>query len=594
MFPAGLLASASPSGLHADIAALLKQQGLTGAVWATVDPERGITVAAAGVKDARTGEALGADDRVHVGSVVKPLIATGVLRLVTEGKLSLDTPVALLLPDVALHNPWEASHPLTVRHLLDHTSGLDSARFWQVFTLQARPDMPLSASLGRDPSLLRVRSRPGTRLSYSNMGYTLAGMVIEAVAGERYETYLDAHLLRPLDMNSSSFQFISQAGPQADTQLAMGHFENGEAHAAVASYLRPPGQFTTTAADMARFARFLMSNGEIDGMPFVDQQLLRAMGRPFKTEAAMAGLEAGYALGLSRRDRHGVIGRCHAGQTVGFVANLCIFPDEQKAFFISMNADVETAHYERFDKLLVTALNVSPADPAMQANPPVGVADWGGIYAFSPNPTETFAYLDHVLNFAMLRWDGERLHLGPFQAAAKSLTPAGGMLFRAHDRATVSHVLLTSAEGRRVISDGINTLEQVNRWRMVALWASLAAGLSGLLYLLLAGTWRTVRRQLTPSMPLFVPFLATLALVLPVPFFLAQSFLQLGDLTIASALLALVTGALPLAMAFALWRRAKQGMAGFGDTLEAVAEVAVLQWSVVLAYWGLLPLRLWV
>jgi len=91
MFPPGLRASASNSGLHADIAALLKQEGLTRAVWAMLDPERGITVDAAGVKDARTGQSLGADDRVHVGSVVKPLIATGVLRLVTEGKLSLDT-----------------------------------------------------------------------------------------------------------------------------------------------------------------------------------------------------------------------------------------------------------------------------------------------------------------------------------------------------------------------------------------------------------------------------------------------------------------------------------------------------------------------
>ena len=93
MFPPGLRASASNSGLHADIAALLKQEGLTGAVWAMLDPDGGFTVDAAGVKDARSGQLLSPDDRVHIGSVAKPLIATGVLRLVTEGKLSLDTPV---------------------------------------------------------------------------------------------------------------------------------------------------------------------------------------------------------------------------------------------------------------------------------------------------------------------------------------------------------------------------------------------------------------------------------------------------------------------------------------------------------------------
>ncbi len=593
VLPSGLFASASSLGLHADVAALLKQQGLMGAVWATVDPDGRITVDAAGIKDARSGQLLGPDDRVHIGSVVKTLIATGVLRLVTERRLSLDTPVALLLPDVALHNPWEASHPLLLRHLLDHTSGLDDARLWQVFSLEARPDTPLSASLGRDPLPLRVRSRPGTRLSYSNMGYTLLGMVIEAVAGERYEAYLDAQLLHPLGMQNSSFQFISQTGPQADTQLAMGHFENGVTQAAVPSYLRPPGQFTTTAADMARFARFLMSNGEIDGAPFVDHQLLRAMGKPSKTEAATAGLEAGYGLGLSRRDRHGVIGRCHVGTTVGYRANMCLFPDEQKAFFISMNADVETADYERFDKLLISTLGVRAADPATQADPPAGIADWAGIYALSPNRTESFAYLDLVLNFAMLRWDGARLHLEPFQSAAKSLSPAGGMLFRSHDRATASHVLLTSSDGRRVISDGLSTFEQVSRWRMAALWASLAAGLSGLVYLVLAGVLRTVRRRLRSSDPLFVPFLSAVALVLPVPFFLGQSFLQLGDLTVASALLAVVTAVLPLAMLVGLGLYFRRRPAGAVAVLDGLAMLAVFQWAIVLAAWGLMPLQLW-
>ena len=592
-FPLGLFASASSSGLHADVAALLTQQELTGAVWATVDPDEGITLDAAGVKDARNGQLLSPDDRVHIGSVAKPLIATGVLRLVTEGKLSLDTPVALLLPAVAFHNPWEASHPVLLRHLLDHTSGLEDARLWQVFSLKARPDTPLRASLGRNPLLLRVRSRPGARLSYSNMGYTLVGMVIEAVVGARYETYLDAHLLRPLGMHSSSFHFISQTGPQADSQLAMGHFENGVTQAAVSSYLRPPGQFTTTAGDMARFARFLMSNGEIFGMPFVHHQLLRAMGRPSTTEAATAGLEAGYGLGLGRRDRHGVIGRCHVGTTVGYRANLCLFPEAQKAFFISMNADIETADYERFDALLIRALGVRPVHPTTPSAPPAGIAKWEGTYALSPNRMASFAYFDLVLHFVTVRWDGTQLHLKSFQGPAKSLTPMGGMLLRSHDRTTTSHVLLTSSDGRSVISDGFQTFERVSRWRIVPLWMSLAAGLAGLVYLVVAGVVRAVRRRLKPSDPLFVPFLAAVAFVLPVPFFLGQSFLQLGDLTPASALLAVVTAVLPLATLVGLALHFRHRPAGAVAVLDGLAMLAILQWAIVLAAWGLVPLQLW-
>src|SRR5690606_11146471 len=123
----------------------------------------------------------------------------------------------------------------------------------------------------------------------------------------------------PLGMRQSSFRFESQAGPDADAQLAMGHFEDGATQASVPLHLRPAGQFTTTAADMGLFARMLMSNGEIDGQPFIASTLLRAMGRPTTTEAVAAGLlDAGYGLGLNSRDRHGVIGNCHVGTAIGF------------------------------------------------------------------------------------------------------------------------------------------------------------------------------------------------------------------------------------------------------------------------------------
>ncbi len=113
-------------------------------------------------------------------------------------------------------------------------------------------------------------------------------------------------------------------------------------------------------------------------------------GEAIPVRSGRAGLEAGYGLGLNRHDRHGVIGRCHVGTTVGHRANLCLFPEENKAFFVSMNADVETADYERFDALLIRALGVRPADPATPADPSVEIADWQGIYVLSPNRTESF------------------------------------------------------------------------------------------------------------------------------------------------------------------------------------------------------------
>jgi CubicO group peptidase (beta-lactamase class C family) len=585
--------AASPPRLHAEMVEALQDEGLAGAVWATVTPESGIVVDAAGLKDARSGTALDPEDRVHVGSIAKTLLATGVLQLASEGRLSLDTPVVDLLPTVAFDNPWAATDPVRVRHLLDHTAGLDDLRLWQFFSLAPGADTPLERAFVGGKRLLRVRSRPGSRFSYSNMGYTLLGRIVESVTGERYERHLDARLLRPLGMHDSTFGFVSQAGEHADPRLAMGHFDDGTPQAAVPIYLRPAGQFTTTARDMARFARFLMGDGRVDGRRIVDARLLRAMGTPVGTEAAAAGLQAGYGLGLATRDRHGVVGRCHSGNIVGYRAMFCLFPERQRAFFVSINTDSEAADYGRIDALLARSLGVASPEPVAPQAAALELADWEGVYVPAPNRFATFAWVDTVFGFVQLRREGDALRLKPLQGAASLLAPVGGALFRAPDRQAASHALLVSADGTRVLSTGLQSYARISTTKLALLWSSLLAGVLGLAYLLLSGLARLLARRMPPSHPAFVPVLGIVALLLPLPLFLRQSFLQLGDLTLASGLLAAATAALPLAMLVGLFLAIRRRVRGATAALDALAMLAVLQWTMVLAAWGLLPLRLW-
>ncbi|WP_119718051.1 serine hydrolase domain-containing protein [Cognatilysobacter tabacisoli] len=182
------------TGLQPRIAQALAAEGITGAVWG-LDDGSSTTFGAAGL--AAAGRPMTPDARVHVGSIAKAVLATGVLRLATEGRLDLDARVDAVVPGVAFDNPWHATHPVRVRHLLDHTAGLDDMRLSQLFSLQARADLPLAEALavGRP---LRVRSRPGSRFSYSNTGYALLGQLIEVVTGQRYERYLEHALLAPL------------------------------------------------------------------------------------------------------------------------------------------------------------------------------------------------------------------------------------------------------------------------------------------------------------------------------------------------------------------------------------------------------------
>lgn len=589
-FAASAVASVGPQSARSQVTTAIVERGLVGAVWSTVAPDGSIIAEAAGLNDAPTRKPMRANDKVQVGSITKTLLATGILRLVSEGRLHLDAPVTELLPDVAIDNRWVVDSPLRLRHLLDHSSGLEDARLWQVFSLKASPDTPLGEAVGAP---LRLRSRPGGTFSYSNTGYTLLGMVIERVVGERYESYLDRTLLAPLGMNDSTFNFVTQA---SDSRLAMGHSEKGTPQPAVPFYVRPASQFTTTANDMALFARFLLGDGSIGGRPFINSSLMLARGRPRSTDAALAGLESGYALGLWRQQRGGAVGFCHGGDTVGYRAMLCVYPQQRKAFFRSVNADVEGADYRGIDAMLVRAHGIPNGEPAAAAAMPRDIADWEGIYVPSPARFETFAYLDHVLTFVTFSLQGDRLRLKPFQADARMLVPLGGRLFRREDRVAASHVLLVDRDGNRVISigDDFQSFRKIEWWRIGSLWLSFATGVLGLGYVLVVGLVRAAKRTLGISEPLLFPFLAVVALAIPVPLFLTQSFLAMGDLTPASGALAVVTGLLPLAMTYGLMQRFRTDPQGRLERLEIMAMAGGLQWTIVLFAWGLLPLRLWV
>jgi CubicO group peptidase (beta-lactamase class C family) len=589
-------AHAAGPTLEAEFAAGLKEEGLAGAVWSEVLPDGTVKVGASGLRDAARQVPMQANTRMQVGSVGKVALALGVLRLISEDKLTLDTPLQQVLPELALRNPWLASDPVRIRHLLAHTSGLDNVRFWQAFSLKPAPETPLAAAFDGGGNLLRVRTRPGSRYAYSNMGYGLLGMVIERVTGQPYERYLDAQLLQPLGMADSTFAFATQTGPHADPRLAMGYFEHGVAQPAVPQYLRPAAQFTTTAADMAKLAQFLMGDGKLQGTQFIDLALMGALSEPAGTDAAQAGLATGHGLALAVRDRHNVVGACHPGTAVGFRAMLCIYPEQDSAFFVAFNTDAERADYERFNRLLLRDLELPLRAPAPQGTPAPTVENWQGVYVPSPSAMASMAWVDAVFGFTRVKWDGESLFLIPFQGEPKELEPVGGLLFRASDRSTASHVLMQE-DGKHVLSDGLRSYERASMLRMLVLWGSLALGAAGLLYVLVVGIWRAALRRLGRGDHLFAPLLSLLALLLPLPFFYFQSYLRLGDVTVASVLLTVATAALPLATAFGLarcWRsRGTLAEAGSWAKWDWVALLAALQLLLVLAWWGLLPLRLW-
>lgn len=350
---------------------------------------------------------------------------------------------------------------------------------------------------------------------------------------------------------------------------------------------------------MARLARFLMGDGHLPGQdggaPFVAPALLAALARPAGTDAARAGLRIGHGLALAMRDRHGVVGACHPGTTYGFRAMLCLYPDQGKAFFVAINTDSETADYERFNRRLIDALQLAPARPAAApAAPCAARGDWQGMYVPAASAVASLAWVDTVFNPVYVKPTAAGLEVLSLQAEPLRLAPAGAGLWRAAGRIEPSHVLLVDAGGRRALSNGMRNHERVAWAYMLLLWASAALCGAGLLYVLAAGTWDAVRRRLRRSDAVAIPYFAVLALALPAPFLLTQSFMRLGEITAGSVLLALVTGLLPVAMLAGLARTFRSGpQHPRRRVADRIGIGAALQGLLVLAAWGMLPFVLW-
>lgn len=577
--------------LKEQINALLERQHLAGSIWSVVTGNGQIETGSSGMKNMQTKQELTQTDKMLVGSVAKTLVAAGFLRMATKGIINLNDPVKKYLPELPLKNKWENTSPVTIKHLLDHTAGLTDAKLWQVFSTGATPAIPLETVYTRSPEVLVVHTRPGSIYSYSNIGYNILGMIIESISMYSYEEYLAKELLQPLGMYNSSFHYVSQ---EHDRQLAFGHFDDGQPVFALPMYLRTAGQFTTTAEDMGRFLRFMMSDGTINGTPFIDKELLARAGNQTTTEAFMHGVANGDALGLYRRDRYGMIGLAKNGNTLGFTSMIYLFPAYQKAFFIAINTDRETSDYDVFNETLVHYLNL-PARPFITKENAVEpeIKKWEGYYIPVLTKVKPFALVELVFAHTRVSVTHRGASMHPFLGKEKTLRYQGHNRFSMDNRTTISHAFYTNEEGAFMITDAVKTIKKISGALIIGITASLMLGLAGFLYLFIYGLVQCFKQKsaFLKSATGWI-FLATATLCIAIVLISLQPFMQMGDLTAGTLIMVSGTILLPLtSMLSVIMLMIKQEK--FYQLISFWASASVFQCCMLLMTNDLMPLFLW-
>lgn len=267
---------------------------------------------------------------VRVASNSKLYTATAVMQLVEKGKIRLDADINSYLKDMRIPDTYPRH--ITMQNLLTHTAGFDEKNLG-MSTLNEKDVIPLGEFL-KNNMPERVME-PGTISSYSNMGLTLAGYVVELVSGEPFHAYAREHIFKPLGMSSSDFM----PRPDLMARMAVPYLYRGgkwEVMPYDYDFCYPAGSLMTTASDMARFMIAHLQNGQYGAARILKTETAQLMHRTqFRHHPALPG----FALGFMESVYRGVRMIEHGGWVAGFKTLTVLIPARNAGFFISYNIE---------------------------------------------------------------------------------------------------------------------------------------------------------------------------------------------------------------------------------------------------------------
>ena len=296
-----------PDAIRSYLQPLIDDHTIAGAVTLVANSERILYLQSVGDRDLEDKAAMPANAMFWIASTSKPMTVTAFMMLVDEGKVSLDDPVEKYLPEfhgqaVKVANDAKAqdvqatagsqtstrlqaaSHPILVREILSHTSGLpfkSSAQPGALDTLSLKDSV---LSFAAEPLMFQ----PGTSYSYSNEGIDTAARIIEVVSGMPYEKFMQQRLFNPLGMKDTTFwPDAEQVARMAETYKLnpaakdlvkvrisqLTYPLNDRQH----RFPMPAGGLFSTAADVSKFCQMILNGGVLNGLRYISPASLHAM-----------------------------------------------------------------------------------------------------------------------------------------------------------------------------------------------------------------------------------------------------------------------------------------------------------------------------
>lgn len=309
--------------------------GLSVGVWAG----GAATYAAHGVTSIEDPQPINRDTLYSVGSTSKPFAATALMHLVAQGNVELDAPVRRYLPELTLPNEqWTAR--TTVLNLLNHTAGLD----WRLIVDTGGGDDALAEFIARLSGLEQIAA-PGTRASYSQVGFSIIARIIEKVTGLAFERAVQTLVLEPLGLTNTLYALDEiMARP-----VAWGHNADANGELVLAREWKDDrannggGGVASSVADLLRWARFHLGDADVvggrsaDGAEVLPDELRRQMQVP-TVELPSSTLGDAFGLCWFIKDIAGVRTVGHGGSGNGQFVEFILVPEHDFAIVSAANA----------------------------------------------------------------------------------------------------------------------------------------------------------------------------------------------------------------------------------------------------------------
>ncbi|MDR1383620.1 MAG: beta-lactamase family protein [Planctomycetaceae bacterium] len=317
-----------------------------------------------GYADVEAQKPISENNTFWIASMSKMFAGASIMMLVDEGKIRLDDPVTKYIPqlekwrvlengdnNVQLLTPLD--RPVTIRHLLSHTSGLTGAA--EIQQVLGNDGLPLSArSLSSVTG--HLQSQPGTKYAYGNQGMNIAARIVEIITGIPYEEFLQKRFFDPLGMTETTFYPNEDMVARLVTPYGLNRTKNDFARGNF-GYLKSPlndkthrypeaggGLFSTTH-DIFRYGLMLANQGELDGKRYLSQEAIAVL-RSEQTGETHVNYSLGYHL------RNGMFG--HDG---AYGTDLSVNPDTGLVAIFMVQC-TGGHQWEARDKFLQTARDV--------------------------------------------------------------------------------------------------------------------------------------------------------------------------------------------------------------------------------------------